>query len=152
MSIQSSINQTLGVAAIATKLSPQLQELGDKVRTSTELNRVERQLKKIASKGQIGYDTKTGETMANIISDKTDFERYQALAAQKRALDQKAGSLGLKTTDWKEFGPEVMGMDEAQTLEVRGLMQRNKVDALKKTQENIRDYQFGGKNYGNDKQ
>ena len=90
--------------------------------------------------------------MANIISDNTDFERYQALAAQKRALDQKAGSLGLKTTDWEEFGPEVMGMDEAQALEVRGLMQRNKVEALKKTQEIIRDGQFGGKNYGNDKQ
>ena len=151
MSIQSSINQTLGVAAIATKLSPQLQELGDKIRTTSAINKTEKKLKDITSKGQIGYDTETGEAMANIISDNTDFERYQALAAQKRALDQKAGSLGLKTTDWEEFGPEVMGMDEAQMLEVRGLMQRNKVDALKKTQENIRDYQFGGKNYGNDK-
>lgn len=152
MSIQSSINQALGATAIAAKLSPQLQEFGDKIRTTSAINKTEKKLKDITSKGQIGYDTETGEAMANIISDDTDFEHYQALAAQKRALDQKAGSLGLKTTDWKEFGPEVMGMDEAQMLEVRGLMQRNKVDALKKTQEIIRDGQFGGKNYGNDKQ
>lgn len=151
MSIQSSINQALGTAAIAAKLSPGLQEFGDKIRTTSAINKTEKELKDITSKGQIGYDTKTGEAMANIISDDTNFARYQSLAAQKRALDQKAGSLGLKTTDWKEFGPEVMGMDEAQMLEVRGLMQRNKVDALKKTQEIIRDGQFGGKNYGNDK-
>ena len=44
MSIQSSVNQVLGTAAIATKLSPQLQELGEEVRTSSESNRVEKQL------------------------------------------------------------------------------------------------------------
>ena len=152
MSIQSSVNQALATAAIAAKVSPGLQEFGDKIRTTSAISKTEKELKDITLKGQIGYDTKTGEAMANIMSDNTDFARYQTLAAQKRALDQKADSLGLKTTDWKEFGPEVIGMDEAQTLEVRGLMQRNKVEALKKTQETIRDYQFGGKNYGNDKQ
>ena len=152
MNIQSSINQMLGTAAIAAKLSPGLQEIGDKIKTSSAISKTEKKLKDITSKGEIGYDPETGEPMGNIISDDTDFKLYHALAAQKKALDQKAGSLGLKTTDWKEFGPDVMGMDEAQTLEINGLMQRNKVEALKKTREMIRDGQFGGKYYGNDKQ
>lgn len=152
MSIQSSINQTLGMAAIAAKLSPGLQEFGDKIRTTSAINKTEKELKDITLKGEIGYDTETGEPIANIISDDTDFAHYQALVAQKRELDQKASSFGLKTTDWEEFGPEVIGIDEAQTLEVCGLMQRNNVEALKKAQEFIRDYQFGGKYYGNNKQ
>ena len=59
MSIQSSINQALGTAAIAAKLSPGLQELGDEVRTNTESKRVENQLKKIGSKGYVDYDPKS---------------------------------------------------------------------------------------------
>lgn len=148
MSIQSSINQALGATAIAAKLSPQLQEIGEKVRTNTDISKTEKQLKDVTLSGQIAYNEE-GQPV-NILDD-SQYEHYQALAAQKRALDQKAGSLGLKTTDWKEFGPDVMTMDEAQQLATRGLLQRDKVEALKKTKEAIRDGQFGGKNYGNDK-
>lgn len=148
MSIQSSINQALGATAIAAKLSPQLQELGEKIRTNTDISKTEKQLKDVTLSGQIAYNEE-GQPV-NILDD-SQYEHYQALAAQKRALDQKAGSLGLKTTDWKEFGPDVMTMDEAQQLAARGLLQRDKVEALKKTKEAIRDGQFGGKNYGNDK-
>lgn len=150
MSIQSSINQALGATAIAAKLSPQLQELGEKVRTNTDISKTEKQLKDVTLSGQIAYNEEEGQPV-NILDD-SQYEHFQALAAQKRALDQKAGALGLKTTDWKEFGPDIMTMDEAQQLAKRGLLQRDKVAALKETKENIKDYQFGGKYYGNDKQ
>ena len=73
MSIQSSINQTLGVAAIATKLSPQLQELGEEVRTSSESKRIENQLKKIGSKGYVDYDPKKDERYT-VLDDKNAFK------------------------------------------------------------------------------
>ena len=147
MSIQSSINQALGATAIAAKLSPQLQELGEKVRTNTDISKTEKQLKDVTLSGQIAYNEE-GQPV-NILDD-SQYEHFQALAAQKRALDQKAGALGLKTTDWKEFGPDIMTMDEAQQLAARGLLQRDKVAALKETKENMKDYQFGGMSYGND--
>ena len=134
MSIQSSINQTLGVAAIATKLSPQLQELGDEVRTNTESNRVERQLKKLASKGSIEYDTKTNEPVA-VLDDKNAF-KYQSLVAKKKMLDQKKMNLGLKPTDWGEFPSDVLALDEAADLEKRGKLQREKVE------KQVKEYDF----------
>lgn len=149
MSIQNSINQTLGATAIAAKLSPQLQELGEKIRTNTAIGKTEKQLKDVALSGQTEYNEEE-DKYVNILDD-AQYERFLAFAAQKRALDQKAVALGLKTTDWKEFGPDVITMDEAQELDARGLLQRNKIDALKKTKEIMRDYQFGGKYYGSDK-
>jgi len=150
MSIQSSINQTLGVAAIATKLSPQLQELGEEVRTSSESKRVENQLKKLASKGDVDYDPKKDERLA-VLDDKDAF-KYQSLVAKKEMLDKKKMNLGLRPTGWNEFPREVLALDEAADLESMGELQRVKVEAIKEVKNKIRDSQFGGKNYGNDKQ
>ena len=150
MSIQSSINQTLGVAAIATKLSPQLQELGDEVRTSTESNRVESQLKKLASKGYVDYDPKTDERFA-VLDDKNAF-KYLSLAEKKKMLDSKKMKLGLIPTGWNEFPRDALALDEAAELESVGELQRENVERLKEVKKKMRDSQFGGKNYGNDKQ
>ena len=150
MSIQSSINQTLGVAAIATKLSPQLQELGDEVRTSTESNRVESQLKKLASKGYVDYDPKTDERFA-VLEDKNAF-KYLSLAEKKKMLDSKKMKLGLIPTGWNEFPRDALALDEAAELESVGELQRENVERLKEVKKKMRDSQFGGKNYGNDKQ
>ena len=151
MSIQSSINQTLGVAAIATKLSPQLQELGDQVRTSTESKRVENQLKKIASKGYVDYDTKHPDNRYMVLDDKNAF-KYQSLVGKKKMLDSKKMNLGLMPTGWREFPRDTLALDEAAELEEIGELQRIKVERIKEVRNNIRDSQFGGKNYGNDKQ
>ena len=151
MSIQSSINQTLGVAAIATKLSPQLQELGDEVRTSTESNRVENQLKKVASKGHIDYDPKTNDRYT-ILDDENMF-KYFSLVEKKKMLDKKKSNLGLMPTDWRDLPPkDVITLDEATYSESIGELQREKVERIKEVRNKIRDSQFGGKNYGNDKQ
>ena len=151
MSIQSSINQTLGVAAIATKLSPQLQELGEEVRTSSESKRIENQLKKIGSKGYVDYDPKKDERYT-VLDDKNAF-KYQSLVAKKKMLDKKKMDLGLKPTGWGDFpSREVLALDEAADLESMGELQRVKVERIKEVRNKIRDSQFGGKNYGNDKQ
>lgn len=150
MSIQSSINQTLGVAAIATKLSPQLQELGEEVRTSTASNRVENKLKKLASKGYVDYDPKTNERYT-ILDDKNAF-KYESLVEKKKMLDTKKRGLGLMPTGWREFPSGAMALDEAADLEEIGQLQREKVEKLKEVKNKIRDSQFGGKNYGNNKQ
>ena len=150
MSIQSSINQTLGVAAIATKLSPQLQELGEEVRTSSESKRIENQLKKIGSKGYFDYDPKTDERYT-VLDDKNAF-KYQSLVAKKKMLDKKKMDLGLMPTSWGDFpSREVLALDEAADLESMGELQRVKVEAIKEVKNKIRDSQFGGKNYGSDK-
>ena len=150
MSIQSSINQTLGVAAIATKLSPQLQELGEEVRTSSESKRIENQLKKIGAKGYVNYDPKTNERYT-VLDDKNAF-KYQSLVAKKKMLDKKKMDLGLMPTSWGDFpSREVLALDEAADLESMGELQRVKVEAIKEVRNKIRDSQFGGKNYGNDK-
>ena len=150
MSIQSSINQTLGVAAIATKLSPQLQELGEEVRTSSESKRIENQLKKIGSKGYVDYDPKKNERYT-VLDDKNAF-KYQSLVAKKKMLDKKKMDLGLMPTSWGDFpSREVLALDEAADLESMGELQRVKVEAIKEVKNKIRDSQFGGKNYGNDK-
>ena len=151
MSIQSSINQTLGVAAIATKLSPQLQELGEEVRTSSESKRIENQLKKIGSKGYVDYDPKKDERYT-VLDDKNAF-KYQSLVAKKKMLDKKKMDLGLMPTSWGDFpSREVLALDEAADLESMGELQRVKVERIKKVKNKIRDSQFGGKDYGNDKQ
>ena len=151
MSIQSSINQALGVAAIGTKLSPQLQELGEEVRTSSESNRVESQLKKVASKGHIDYDPKTNDRYT-ILDDENMF-KYLTLVEKKKILDKKKSNLGLMPTDWREFPPrDVITLDEAAYSESVGELQRVKVERIKEVKNKIRDSQFGGKNYGNDKQ
>ena len=151
MSIQSSINQTLGVAAIATKLSPQLQELGDEVRTNTESNRVERQLKKLASKGDVDYDPKNDKRFA-VLDDKNAF-KYLSLVEKKKMIDKKKRNLGLMPTDWREFPPrDVITLDEAAYSESVGELQRVKVERIKEVKNKMRDSQFGGKDYGNDKQ
>ena len=150
MSIQSSINQALGVAAIGTKLSPQLQELGEEVRTNTESNRVESQLKKLASKGDVDYDPKKDEHIA-VLDDKNAF-KYQSLVGKKKMLDKKKMDLGLRPTGWNDFPREVLALDEAADLEEMGELQRVKVERIKEVKNKIRDSQFGGKNYGNDKQ
>ena len=151
MSIQSSINQTLGVAAIATKLSPQLQELGEEVRTSSESARVENQLKKVASKGYVDYDPKTNDRYT-ILDDENMF-KYLTLVEKKKMLDKKKSNLGLMPTDWNEFSPrDVITLDEATYSESVGELQREKVERLKEVKKKMRDSQFGGKNYGNDKQ
>ena len=150
MSIQSSINQTLGVAAIATKLSPQLQELGEEVRTSSESSKVENQLKKLASKGYVDYDPKTDERYA-ILDDKDAF-KYASLAEKKKMLDRKKRDLGLLPTGWNEFPGDALALDEAADLESMGELQRVKVERIKEVKNKIRDSQFGGKDYGNDKQ
>lgn len=150
MSIQSNINQTLGVAAIATKLSPQLQELGEEVRTSSESKRIENQLKKIGSKGYVDYDPKKDERYT-VLDDKNAF-KYQSLVAKKKMLDKKKRDLGLMPTSWGDFpSREVLALDEAADLESMGELQRVKVEAIKEVKNKIRDSQFGGKNYGNDK-
>ena len=152
MSIQSSINQTLGVAAIATKLSPQLQELGEEVRTSSESKRVETQLKKVASKGHIDYDTQHPNDRYTILDDRNAF-KYQSLVEKKKMLDTKKRNLGLMPTDWGDFPPrDVITLDEATYSEEAGELQREKVERIKKVRNKMRDSQFGGKNYGNDKQ
>ena len=152
MSIQSSINQTLGVAAIATKLSPQLQELGEVARTNSESNRVEKQLKKVGSKGYVDYDTQHPDDRYTILDDENMF-KYLTLVEKKKMLDQKKRNLGLMPTDWREFSPrDVITLDEAAELEEIGELQRVKVERIKEVRNNIRDSQFGGKNYGNDKQ
>ena len=151
MSIQSSINQTLGVAAIATKLSPQLQELGEEVRTSSESKRIENQLKKIGSKGYVDYDPKKDERYT-VLDDKNAF-KYQSLVAKKKMLDKKKMDLGLMPTSWGDFpSREVLALDEAADLEEMGELQRVKVERIKEVKNKIRDSQFGGKDYGNDKQ
>lgn len=149
MSIQSSINQTLGVAAIATKLSPGLQELGDVVRTNTESSRVENQLKKLASKGYVDYDPKTDERIA-VLDDKDAF-KYESLIAKKKMLDSKKRDLGLMSTGWREFPSDVLALDEAAELESAGELQREKVERIKEVKNKIRSKQFGGENYGNNK-
>lgn len=151
MSIQSSINQTLGVTAIATKLSPQLQELGEEVRTSTESNKVERQLKKVASKGYVDYDPNTNDRYT-ILDDKNMF-KYLTLVEKKKMLDKKKSNLGLMPTDWKEFPPrDGITLDGAAELEEIGELQREKVEKLKEVKKKMRSSQFGGENYGNNKQ
>lgn len=151
MSIQSSINQALGVAAIGAKLSPQLQELGEEVRTNSESNRVESQLKKVASQGHIDYDPKTNDRYT-ILDDENMF-KYFALVEKKKMLDKRKSNLGLMPTDWREFPPrDVITLDEATYAEEVGELQREKVERIKEVKNKIRDSQFGGKNYGNDKQ
>ena len=151
MSIQSSINQALGTAAIGTKLSPQLQELGEEVRTSSESARVENQLKKVASKGYVDYDPKTNDRYT-ILDDENMF-KYLTLVEKKKMLDKKKSNLGLMPTDWNEFSPrDVITLDEATYSESVGELQREKVERLKEVKKKMRDSQFGGKNYGNDKQ
>ena len=150
MSIQSSINQTLGVAAIAAKLSPQLQELGDEVRTNTESTRVENQLKKLASKGDVDYDPKTDERFA-VLDDEKAF-KYLSLVEKKKMLDKKKRNLGLRPTGWNEFPGDALALDEAADLESKGELQRVKVERIKEVKNKMRNSQFGGKNYGNDKQ
>ena len=93
MSIQSSINQALGTAAIGTKLSPQLQELGEEVRTSSESARVENQLKKVASKGYVDYDPKNNRY--TILDDENAF-KYLTLVEKKK--------VGLITVDTYRIG------------------------------------------------
>ena len=152
MSIQSSINQTLGVAAIATKLSPQLQELGEEVRTNTESARVENQLKKVASKGYIDYDPKHPNDRYTILDDENMF-KYLTLIEKKKMLDKKKSDLGLMPTDWRDFPPrDIITLDEATYSESVGELQRVKVERIKEVRNKMRDSQFGGKNYGNDKQ
>lgn len=151
MSIQSSVNQVLGTAAIATKLSPQLQELGEEVRTTTESNRVEKKLKKIASKGYVDYDTQHPDDRYMVLDDKNAF-KYQSLVGKKKILDSKKMNLGLMPTGWREFPSNTLALDEAAELEEIGELQRVKVERIKEVRNNIRDSQFGGKNYGNDKQ
>ena len=149
MSIQSSINQTLGVAAIATKLSPQLQELGEEVRTSSESARVENQLKKVASNGYIDYDPKNNRY--TILDDENAY-KYLTLVEKKKMLDKRKSDLGLIPTDWNEFSPrDVITLDEAADLESMGELQREKVERLKEVKKKIRSKQFGGENYGNNK-
>ena len=151
MSIQSNINQALGVAAIGTKLSPQLQELGEEVRTNTESARVESQLKKLASKGYVDYDPKTNDRYT-ILDDENMF-KYLTLVEKKKMLDKKKSNLGLMPTDWREFPPrDVITLDEATYSESVGELQREKVEKIKEVRNKIRDSQFGGKNYGNNKQ
>ena len=151
MSIQSSINQALGTAAIATKLSPGLQEFGEEIRTNTESNRVETQLKKVASKGHIDYDPNTNDRYT--ILDDENASKYFALIEKKKMLDKKKSNLGLMPTDWKEFPPrDVITLDEATYAESVGELQRENVERLKEVKNKIRDSQFGGKDYGNDKQ
>ena len=153
MSIQNSINQTLGVAAVAAKLSPQLQELGEVARTTSESNRVERQLKKVASKGHIDYDTTSKHDDVYTILDDKDVTKYYSLLAKKEMLDEKKRSLGLRSTDWKELPPrDVLTYEDAADLEEKGDLQRINVERLKEIRNKVREYQFGGKNYGNDKQ
>ena len=153
MSIQSSVNQVLGTAAIATKLSPQLQELGEVARTNSESKRVENQLKKVASKGHIDYDpTSKNDDVYTILDDKNMF-KYFTLVEKKKMLDQKKRNLGLMPTDWKKLPPkDVITLDEATYAEKAGELQRINVERLKEIRNKIREYQFGGKNYGNDKQ
>ena len=150
MSIQSSVNQVLGTAAIATKLSPQLQELGEEVRTSTESNRVERQLKKLASKGYVDYDTKRPDDRYMVLDDKNAF-KYQSLVEKKKMLDKKKMNLGLMPTGWREFPSDTLALDEAAELEEIGELQRVKVERIKEVRNKMRDSQFGGKDYGNNK-
>ena len=152
MSIQSSINQTLGVAAIATKLSPQLQELGEVARTTSESSRVEKQLKKVASKGHIDYDPTKENDHYTILDDK-NASKYLNLVEKKEMLDKKKRDLGLMATDWRKLPPkDVITLDEAADSEERGELQRESVERLIEVRNKIREYQFGGKNYGNDKQ
>ena len=151
MSIQSNINQALGATAIAARLSPQLQEFGDKIRTNTESARVESQLKKIASKGYVDFDPKTYDRYTILDYDENMF-KYLALVEKKKMLDKKKSNLGLKPTYWKGISPNVLTLDEAAELESIGELQRVKVEKIKEVRNKIRDSQFGGKNYGNDKQ
>ena len=150
MSIQSNINQALGVAAIGTKLSPQLQELGEEVRTNTESARVESQLKKLASKGYVDYDPKTNDRYT-ILDDENAF-KYLSLVEKKKMLDKKKRDLGLMSTGWRELPRDALALDEAADLESIGELQREKVEKIKEVRNKIRDSQFGGKNYGNNKQ
>ena len=150
MSIQSSINQALGATAIAAKLSPQLQEFGDEVRTNTESNKVESQLKKLASKGNVDKKKKTNERFA-VLDDENAF-KYLRKDEKKKMLDKKKRGLGLMPTGWNEFPRDALALDEAADLEGMGMIQREKVEKLKEVKNKIRDSQFGGKNYGNNKQ
>ena len=152
MSIQSSVNQALGTAAIAAKLSPTLQELGEEVRVKTESNKVDNQLKKLASKGYVDYDPKTNERYTVLDDTKKAF-KYSALINKKGMLDEKKIGLGLTPSGWVDFPPrEVLALDEAEELESIGELQREKVEKLKEVKKKMRSSQFGGENYGNNKQ
>ncbi len=150
MSIQNSVNQVLGTAAIATKLSPQLQELGEEVRTSTESNRVDKQLKKLASKGYVDYDPEKKDRY--IVLDSKNMFKYDSLIEKKRMLNNKKRALGLVPTYFRELPSHTLGPDEAADLEEEGILQRESVERLKEVKNKMRDSQFGGKNYGKDKQ
>ena len=68
-------------------------------------------------------------------------------------LEKKKMDLGLMPTSWGDFpSREVLALDEAADLESMGELQRVKVERIKKVKNKIRDSQFGGKDYGNDKQ
>ena len=67
-------------------------------------------------------------------------------------LDSKKMKLGLRPTGWNEFPGDALALDEAADLESIGELQREKVERIKKVRNKMRDSQFGGKNYGNDKQ
>ena len=151
MSIQSSINQALGTAAIAAKLSPELQEAGERIRTNTESNRVETQLKKIASKGHIDYDPEHPNDRYTILDDENSY-KYLTLIEKKKILDKKKSNLGLMSTDWRDFPPrDVITLDEATYAESVGELQRENVERLKEVKKKMRSKQFGGENYGNNK-
>lgn len=150
MSIQSSINQTLGATAIATKLYPELQEIGERIRTERNLHKTEGQIEKILSKGQPTWSTESGEPTGKIL-DENQIDTYDLLKKQQREQYYKALGLGANV-DFKDFGPAPIGWEEAQQAEAMGLIQRNKVEAMKSAKQELRDWTFGGKYYGNDKQ
>lgn len=149
MSIQSSINQTLGATAIATKLSPELQEIGEKIRTEGKLHKTEKKIEKILNEGQPTWSTESGEPTGKILDEK-QIDAYKLLKSQQREQYYKGLGLGANV-DFKDFGPEPMSYDEAQQAEFMGLIQRNKVEAMKNAKQELRDWTFGGKYYGNDK-
>ena len=71
---------------------------------------------------------------------------------KKKMLDKKKSGLGLMPTGWREFPRGALALDEAADLEEMGELQRVKVEAIKEVRNKMRDSQFGGKNYGNNKQ
>lgn len=150
MSIQSSINQTLGATAIAAKLSPQLQEFGEKIRTEDALHRTEGKIKKILHEGTPTWSTETGEHTGQILED-NQLGAYGILRKQQREQYYKALGLGANV-NFEDFGSEPMSWNEAQQEEYMGLIQRDGVEDLKRTKEIMRDYQFGGIYYGDDEQ
>lgn len=86
-----------------------------------------------------------------VLNDKNAF-KYQSLVGKKKMLDSKKRNLGLMPTGWREFPRETLALDEAAELEEAGELQRVKVERIKEVKNKIRDSQFGGKDYGNDKQ